>query len=151
MHTEGNTHNGEGDSINRKEQEYIVRQQFDSYCKKVIANEYRDIVRAVRRKRRAGEVLMVNWADVDSYVKHPHDCTVFKAGGGDIPITSDRLAEELFKLSERRREIVLLAECCGETDGEIAARLNIKRSTVQYQRTQALKALRAGLGVQDGQ
>jgi RNA polymerase sigma factor (sigma-70 family) len=151
MHTEGNTHNGEGDSINRKEQEYVVRQRFDSYCKKVIANEFRDIVRAVRRKRKTGETLMVDWMDVDSHVKHPHDCTMFRAGDSDILITSDRLSEELFKLSERRREIVLLAECCGETDGEIAARLSIKRSTVQYQRAQAIKALRAGLGARYGQ
>jgi DNA-directed RNA polymerase specialized sigma24 family protein len=75
------------------------------------------------------------------------ESTRFPAGEYEVVIENDRLAEELLRLTELQRQIVLLTECCGESDNGAASLLGSKRSTVQYQHAKAINILRSRMGV----
>ena len=63
-----------------------------------------------------------------------HDITVF--------IENELLYNALILLPERRLEIILLSYFWEMSDHEIGDKLNMKKSTVQYNRTIALKIMR---------
>ncbi|MDR2571941.1 MAG: hypothetical protein LBD23_16815, partial [Oscillospiraceae bacterium] len=50
--------------------------------------------------------------------------------------------EALRSLPERKRDIILLSYFLELSDGEIGKKLNLIRSTVQYQRTSTLRELK---------
>jgi hypothetical protein len=128
-----------------------VSRKFEVYCKKLIANDYKDYSRAVKRRAKH-EVLYADLTDAEMAKlwiadRYTAEYTVFDAAGEDrIPIADDRLAAALLNLTARKRDIVLLAVCCGESDDKIAGRLFLKRSTVQYQKSSTLKYLRERMG-----
>lgn len=67
---------------------------------------------------------------------------VFRLFGMDMEISDGNLGRALDAVSKERRDIVLLAYLLGMTDVEIAKRLGLNRSTVQYRRTSTLEQLR---------
>ena len=57
-------------------------------------------------------------------------------------IHNDRLAEAIASLTEEKRRIVLLAYFADLSDREVAERMKLTRSTVQYKRTRALEEMK---------
>lgn len=123
-----------------------VQQQFDCFCKKVLREEARDFVRSIQRLS-SHETYLEDLSDrqmsklqqVDDY---PSDYASFQVQGRVIRIRNDLLSEAIESLAEEKREIVLLAYFEELSDREVAQRLMMTRSTVQYKRKKALEEIR---------
>jgi RNA polymerase sigma factor (sigma-70 family) len=124
----------------------MIRTQFEMYCKSIIRNAKKNYTRNTRRLveheitfSELSEREMNRLQATDDYAT---DYIHFDADGYDVAIKSDLLANALSKLSARTRDIVLLAHCLNMKDAEIAVRLDMARSTVQYRRTSSLEKLK---------
>ena len=119
---------------------------FDTFCKKVLKNEARNILREyVRRQKK--EVLFSELPpqileQISRTDEYPSEYEWFRVGDFSVEVRDDRLAKALRILPERKRDIVLLAYFLDMRDIEIAKQLRIVRGTVQYQRTKSLKQLK---------
>jgi len=67
---------------------------------------------------------------------------IFSVLGRDVIVTDALIAEALKSLPERKRDIILLSYFLELSDGEIGKKLNLIRTTVQYQRTSTLRQLK---------
>ena len=76
----------------------------------------------------------------DTYFAEEHH--IFNVMGNDILVRDEKIAEALNSLPENRRDIILLAYFLDMNDREIAERLNLICSTVQYRRTSTLRKLK---------
>ena len=74
--------------------------------------------------------------------RYAPDRRVFAVLDMDIEVKDGDLVRALTALSPERRDIVLLAYLLDMKDEEIAGRLRLNRSTVQYRRTSTLEELR---------
>lgn len=127
-------------------QRKTIRHQFDSYCKKVLRGEYHDCLREIRRVlqhevsfSRLSRQELAQLFVVDEYSTNE---TYFDVLGYDIAVKSDLVSEALAILPTQKREIILMSYFLNMTDQEIGEKLNLMRSTVQYQRTSSLKQLK---------
>ena len=73
---------------------------------------------------------------------YPSNLSVFVVRGQIITVRDDRLATAIAALSTDRQEIILLSYFLDMPDREIAERLDMVRSTVQYKRKNALKEIK---------
>lgn len=127
-------------------QETVIQQQFDSFCKKILREEARDYIRSLKRHA-DHEVPFENLTE-DQYIcfscsdDYPSDFSSFIVLGQIFYIRNQRLADAIATLPRDRQEIILLSYFWGMTDREIAQRLNMVRSTVQYKRKESLKAIK---------
>jgi len=64
-------------------------------------------------------------------------------------VENEKLAEALSALPESKRDIVLLAYFLDMSDQEIADKLNLVRSTVQYRRASSLKEMKQRMEVME--
>lgn len=131
-------------------QRKTVEHQFDSFCKKVLREERRDIIRALQH-RAENEILFCEMSpkEIDELMtvgKYSTDMYKFLACGFEVEIESDLLAEALSKLPVKSRDILLLAYFLDMSDVEIANVLDVARSTVQYQRSTSLTKLKKYMG-----
>lgn len=130
-------------------EELIIEQQFDSFCKKVLREEARDYLRSIQRLS-AHELYLEDLSDrqlgklqrIDDY---PSDYVSFCVQGQVVMIHNDRLAEAIASLTEEKRRIVLLAYFADLSDREVAERMKLTRSTVQYKRTRALEEMKKNM------
>ncbi|HKM01293.1 MAG TPA: sigma-70 family RNA polymerase sigma factor [Sedimentibacter sp.] len=67
---------------------------------------------------------------------------IFNVLGLDVIVADGVIAEALESLPERKRDIILLSYFLELSDREIGDKLNMLRSTVQYQRTSTLQKLK---------
>ena len=131
-------------------QQETIRYQFESYCKKVIREKYRDCVRQAQRyadnEVSFSELSQREMDSLSAADEYPIEYFHFQVYGEVIEIKDERLYNALSKLSPDKRDIVLLAHYLGKSDVEIAEKLNQSRSTVQYQRTSSLAKLKIFMG-----
>lgn len=81
--------------------------------------------------------------------QYPSDVTQFTVGEHRVAVHDDRLAQALGSLDGDKRDILLLAYFLDLSDKEIADKLNIARSTIQYKRTSSLKEMRQRMEVKN--
>jgi RNA polymerase sigma factor (sigma-70 family) len=119
---------------------------FDSFCKKVLRNEVRDYYDEMKRLRdkeisftELSEQELEQLSTTDKYFVTEQ---TFNVLGDEIIVNDEIIAEALRSLPERKRDIILLSYFLELTDGEIGKKLNLIRSTVQYQRTSTLRELK---------
>ena len=119
---------------------------FDSYITKILKYAARDYFRMLRRRgEREVSLSGLTGAELselgvmDHYFsdKHAFDVLEWKIGVSDY-----ELGEALNALPADKREIILLSYFLDMSDREIAERLNLARSTVNYRRTSALTELK---------
>lgn len=127
-------------------QQKAVQKQFDCFCKKVLREEARDYIRSLKR-RSEREISLDDLSDSQiGTLSHPDiypsDLSTFFVQGQLIAIRDDRLADAIASLSSDRQEIVLLSYFLDMPDREIAERLDMVRSTVQYKRRNALREIK---------
>ncbi|WP_313756295.1 sigma factor-like helix-turn-helix DNA-binding protein [Tissierella sp.] len=67
---------------------------------------------------------------------------IFNVLGLDVIVTDDIIADTLQSLPEPKRDIILLSYFLELSDREIGDKLNMMRSTVQYQRSSTLQQLK---------
>ena len=122
------------------------RHAFDSFCKKILKHEARDYYDELKRQRDKE----VSFSDLSSkeinqlYTEDKYFVTeqIFNVLGFDIIVTDGVIAEALQGLPERKRDIILLSYFLELSYREIGDKLNMLRSTVQYQRTSILQQLK---------
>lgn len=119
---------------------------FDAYCKRVVKNEAVNIHLEYERQGQrevtftdltAAELRQLSYIDV-----YAPERRVFDLLGMDVEIADGDLGRALAALPTDQRAIILLAYLLDMPDAEIAQRLDLNRSTVQYRRTSTLEQLR---------
>lgn len=127
-------------------QRKIVQQQFDSYCKIVLKNEARNcyIENQQRGKYEVSFEELSKQEMEQLYIMDEYsiDYYSFNVLGYDIAVKDDLISEALISLPKQKRDIILLSYFLDMTDKEIGEKLNLVRSTVQYQRASSLKQLK---------
>lgn len=131
-----------------------IRHQFDSFCKKILREEYRDYMREVQRRMKH-ELSFSELSSNDTehfYVmnEYPSDQHYFNVLGYGIAVKDDLVSKALSTLPGLKRDIILLSYFLDMTDQEIGDTLNLVRRTVQYQRMNALKQLKEMLEEKNG-
>lgn len=131
-----------------KQREKYIEEKFDSYCKKCLRNEARDMYRA-QRKQREREM---NFSDLceaqlqstpfQYWDAYEEEFAEFQLFDGTIVIHSELLAHLLNRLSPFNRNIILMSIWMEMSDREIGEHLHISRSSVQYKRTNILREMR---------
>ena len=119
---------------------------FGSFCKKVLTNEVRNYHREMERLREK-EVSFTELstqelgqlAITDNYFSTEQ---IFNVLGLDVIVNSECIATALSNLPQQKRDIILLSYFLELSDAEIGKRLNLIRSTVQYQRASTLRELK---------
>ncbi len=119
---------------------------FDAYCKRVVKNEAVNIQteysRQVRQEAVFSELAPEERRQLQYIDAYAPERKVFRLLGMDVEILDSDLGRALETVSKVRRDIVLLAYLLDMTDTEIASRLQLNRSTVQYRRTSTLGQLK---------
>ena len=121
------------DSPNRLE--WQTRCEFNAFCKNTLRNELIDARResAVRQKHEVNFSDLTPHEEKQLYTVDTYDID----GDGEIfcvngkRITAKLIAEALRSLPQEKRQAVLLYYFFDKTDVEIAAELNVPRSTVR--------------------
>ncbi len=126
--------------------EQSKRHTFDSFCKKILKHEARDYYDELQRQRKREKTFsdlsvkeMEQLYTVDKYFVTEQ---IFNVLGLDVIVTDDVIAGALQSLPEHKRDIILLSYFLELSDREIGDKLNMLRSTVQYQRTRTLQQIK---------
>ena len=132
--------------MNPASQEQSKLRKFDSFCKKVLTNEVRNYHREMERLREKevslGELSERELSQLATTDKYFSTEQIFNVLGLDVIVNSESIAAALNNLPQRKRDIILLSYFLELSDAEIGKRLNLIRSTVQYQRSSTLRELK---------
>lgn len=127
-------------------QKKAIQRQFDCFCKKVLREEARDYIRSMKRlaekESSLSDLSEAQIAELSCRDEYPSDLSTFVVRGQAVIVRNDRLADAISALPSDRQEIVLLSYFLDMPDREIAERLDMVRSTVQYKRKNALKEIK---------
>ena len=119
---------------------------FDAYCKRLVKNEAVNIqLEYARQAEREVSFSDLTSQEVKSLLCVDHydlEQQTFPILNVTVEIEDENLGRALEALSPERRVIVLSAYALGMSGIEIARQFRLRRSTVQYRRTNALKELR---------
>ncbi|MBE7047709.1 MAG: sigma-70 family RNA polymerase sigma factor [Ruminococcaceae bacterium] len=119
---------------------------FDSYCKRILKNEAIDCLREIQKHRQReiffSELSEKEWKQLYMEDEYDLDTCNFQVLGYDVEVKDALIAEALNLLSDKKREVVLLAYFLDMSDTEIAKLLNLRQSTIHYHRTSSLKSLK---------
>lgn len=119
---------------------------FDSYCKRILKNEAIDCLREIQKHRQReiffSELSEKEWKQLYMEDEYDLDTCNFRVLGYDVEVKDALIAEALNLLSDKKREVVLLAYFLDMSDTEIAKLLNLRQSTIHYHRTSSLKSLK---------
>jgi len=132
--------------MNPNSYELDKQRVFDCFCKKVLKNEVRNYYDEMKRLRDKevsfSELSETELAQLSTTDKYFATEQTFNVLGHDVIVNDESIAEALRSLPERKRDIILLSYFLELSDGEIGKKLNLIRSTVQYQRTSTLRELK---------
>ena len=119
---------------------------FDSYCKRILKNEAIDCFREIQKHRQReiffSELSEKEWKQLYMEDEYDLETCIFQVLGYDVEVKDALIAEALNLLSDKKREVVLLAYFLDMSDTEIAKLLNLRQSTIHYHRTSSLKSLK---------
>jgi DNA-directed RNA polymerase specialized sigma24 family protein len=119
---------------------------FDSFCKKVLRNEARNIDAEEERHRMPAkpfsELSEQEMAQLTAYDEYPIDSEYFDVLGHSVAVKDETIAAAIAVLPSDRRDIILLSYFLDMADAEIADKLKLVRSTVQYRRASTLRQLK---------
>lgn len=132
--------------MNPNSHEQDKLQMFDSFCKKVLKNEVRNYYKEMERLREKevsiGELSEQELGQLAITDKYFSTEQMFNVLGLDVIVNSESIAAALNYLPQRKRDIILLSYFLELSDFEIGQKLNLIRSTVQYQRASTLRELK---------
>ena len=122
--------------------ELVTEKLFDAYCKRVLKNKNRDLLRHERYLTRHETPLQESIFEPYTMDAYFEGCNQFQPVRGITVIVHDEwIAQALTSLNADMRNIVLLSYFLDLTDKQIASVLDMKRSTVQFRRSKALAQL----------
>ena len=133
-----------------EDEKQAVVKMFCAYCRRVLRNARTDIMREEARRSRRETLFSDMRADeLDRLAASPDLIDrefAFEAAGREVAVVGDALAEAIGALPECERDVILLYYFADWTDRRIADEYGCPRSTVQFRRAKALRALRDMLG-----
>ena len=122
---------------------------FHAFCKIVLRHEamnaWRDLKRKEEREISLDYLMTERYFEpsaMDSYFEKQDKPTVFLALRKEVIVDNERLATALSRLSQLRREVLLLYYFVGYRDEAIGRLYRRCRSTINHRRNVALKQLR---------
>lgn len=123
-----------------------IQHQYDTLAKKTLKGEARSYLRVIAR-RAAREVVFSDLGANDlnqlfSLDEYAVEYLSFQVSGFDIIVKDELLGAALAALPQRKRDIVLLSYYLDMSDEEIAALLNVVRSTIFRHRKNALEEIK---------
>ena len=120
--------------------------RFDSYCKRTLKNEaydcYREIRKHIQKEVFFSELSEKEWEQLYMEDKYNLEAYNFRVREYDIEVKDVLLAEALKLLSDKKREVVLMAYFLEMSDTDIAKLMDLRHSTIHYHRTSSLKTLK---------
>jgi len=126
--------------------------RFDSYCKRTLKNEaydcYREIRKHIQKEVFFSELSEKEWEQLYMEDKYNLEAYNFRVREYDIEVKDVLLAEALKLLSDKKREVVLMAYFLEMSDTDIAKLMDLRQSTIHYHRTSSLKTLKEYLEAQ---
>ena len=126
--------------------------RFDSYCKRTLKNEaydcYREIRKHMQREVFFSELSEKEWEQLYMEDKYNLEAYNFRVQEYEIEVKDVLLAEALKLLSDKKREVVLMAYFLEMSDTDIAKLMDLRQSTIHYHRTSSLKTLKEYLEAQ---
>lgn len=135
--------------MNTKSNERYKQHAFDSYCKKVIKNEARNIYKEIKRKsEREISIEQLKIKDIDKISIFPEyyfEESCIRCKEEIIQINNEDIMKIIMNLPEKQRSIIIFSYCFNMSDREIAEELNLVRRTVSRYRNKALMNLRKSL------
>ncbi|MBC1377405.1 sigma-70 family RNA polymerase sigma factor [Listeria innocua] len=120
---------------------------FDSYCKKILKNETRNIYKEIERLKKY-EVSMESLSEkeLSKHVRYESNMSseflFFVENVGMVIVTGEIIAEAIKLLPKEKQAIILLSYILGMSDRKIAEELNIVRRTVSRRRNRTLAELK---------
>ena len=133
----------EQSSSNRNE---TNQHRFDSYCKRTLKNEAYDCYREIRKHRQQeiffSELSEKEWEQLYMEDKYDLDAYNFRVREYDIEVKDALLVEALKLLSDKKREVLLMAYYLEMSDTDIAKLMDLRQSTIHYHRTSSLRSLK---------
>ena len=123
-----------------------LEQSFDSFCKKVIKNGSKNILKKYKRLSdheinlsSLSSSEMQKLASTDLYSEYE---MAFIFGGAMLIVHDPDLARAISYLSPKWREVILLSFFAGYTDAQIGRELNVTKETIKYRKDMALDRLK---------
>ena len=120
--------------------------RFDSYCKKILKNEAYDCYREIRKHKQCekffSELSEKEWEQLYMEDEYNLDAYNFRVREYDIEVKDVLLVEALKLLSDKKREVVLMAYFLDMSDTDIAKLMDLRQSTIHYHRTSSLRTLK---------
>lgn len=122
-----------------------IQNQFGGFCARVLKNEanhiHREYARQREREKSLDTVTQEELEEIAVMDRYFHADHIFYVFGAPVVVTGDLLAEAIGKLSERKRNIILLSYFLDQTDRQICEHYHVARQSVSSQRARILKEL----------
>ena len=126
--------------------ENAIRLQFDCLARKVIGrtvkNYNKELARRAKHEISFCEIPELELNQLGVSDEYSLEFTSFDVFGTEVRVYDEKLCEAIKKLSERRRNVVLMFYFLELPDAEIAEILNISRNSVYRNRMCSLKLIR---------
>lgn len=126
--------------------ENAIRLQFDCLARKVIGTTVKDYNRELGRRAKREtpfcELSEMELNHIGIYDEYSIEFTTFDVLGDKIRIYDEQLCEAIEKLTERRRNILLMSYFLEMTDAEIASVMEMERFSVCRNRLRTIKLIR---------
>ena len=126
-----------------------IERTFNAFCKIVLYHAALGVYKKIRKKQQfevsldyLREFDFEPVTTTDEYFVKYDVPTVFTICGKTVIVESEQLAAALFRLSEKRQEVLLLRYYLGYSDTEIGRLFGVCRSTIFRRRKRALRLLR---------
>lgn len=136
--------------MNVESNQLQIRQEFDSYCKKVISNAaidgHRELERKLKFECSLDDVVADDNETLLVFDTYPSESTVFVLEDVKVTIQDKRLADAFRSLQDELREILLMYWFLDMVDKEIAERKHLSRRAVNRKRNKAFCLLKDLLG-----
>lgn len=122
-----------------------IQNQFGGFCTRVLKNEanriHNEYARQREREKSLEAVTQEELEEIAVMDRYFHADHIFFVFGVPVVVNGDILAEAIGKLSERKRNIILLSYFLGQTDRQISEHYHVARQSVSSQRARILKEL----------
>ena len=140
--------------MNSEQYREHIERTFNAFCKIVLYHAALGVYKKIRKKQQF-EVSLDYFREFDFepvtttdeyFVKYDVP-TAFTICGKTVVVESEQLAAALFRLPEKRREVLFLRYYLGYSNTEIGRLFGVCRSTIFRRRKRALRLLRQEMEV----
>lgn len=123
-----------------------IQHQFDRFANMVLAGEAnkqkKEYAQRSLYEATFSDLSPQDTAQLYAMDEYPSDNYSFCVAGQKVIVRNDLIGKTLSALPEQKRDIILLSYFLEMPDGDIGEKLNLVRSTIQYQRTNTLKSMK---------